>query len=235
MMHIRGSRKGIIMDFQELKIEYWPVEKLIPYVRNPRKNDAQVDKMVGAIREFGFRIPIVAKSDGSVVDGHLRLKAAQNLGLSEVPVVLADELTEAQVKAFRLLANRVFGENDDDGLPLDEKYISKIDIPQYEPTGKHVELMGDCCMTERYEQFIKDVDASSCSDAVKSFLRLAATRHIKFNYRAIAEYYANDADAEVQNLFERLALVIIDYDDAMKYGYVKISKELENIVGVADE
>jgi ParB-like chromosome segregation protein Spo0J len=58
--------------------------------------------MAAAIREFGFRIPIVAKSDGSVVDGHLRLKAARKLGLTEVPVALADELTDAQIKAFRL-------------------------------------------------------------------------------------------------------------------------------------
>lgn len=89
-----------------LKVETWPIDKLIPYYRNPRKNDEQVDRMVSAIKEFGFRIPVVAKSDGSVVDGHLRLKAAQKLGMKEVPVALADELNDAQVKAFRLLANR---------------------------------------------------------------------------------------------------------------------------------
>lgn len=89
-----------------LKTESWPIERLVPYARNPRKNDEQVERMVAAIREFGFRIPVVAKSDGTVVDGHLRLKAARKLGLTEVPVALADELTEAQVKAFRLLANR---------------------------------------------------------------------------------------------------------------------------------
>ena len=65
-------------------------DSLIEYARNPRKNDAVVDKMVACIEEFGFRIPIVAKSDGSVVDGHLRLKAAKKLGLKEVPVVVAD-------------------------------------------------------------------------------------------------------------------------------------------------
>ena len=65
-----------------------------------------VYKMVACIKEFGFRIPIVAKSDGSVVDGHLRLKAAKKLGLKEVPVVIADDLSEAQVKAFRLVANQ---------------------------------------------------------------------------------------------------------------------------------
>jgi len=89
-----------------LKTESWPMERLVPYARNPRKNDEQVERMVAAIREFGFRIPVVAKSDGTVVDGHLRLKAARKLGLTEVPVALTDELTDAQVKAFRLLANR---------------------------------------------------------------------------------------------------------------------------------
>ena len=90
----------------KLTVEQWPIDRLIEYVRNPRKNDAKVDQMAAAIREYGFRIPIVAKSDGSVVDGHLRLKAARKLGLTEVPVALADELTDAQIKAFRLIANR---------------------------------------------------------------------------------------------------------------------------------
>lgn len=89
-----------------LKIEQWPIEKLTPYARNPRKNDEAVPKMAGLIREFGFKVPIVARSDGTVIDGHLRLKAASHLGMPQVPVVLADEWTEAQVKAFRIAVNR---------------------------------------------------------------------------------------------------------------------------------
>lgn len=85
----------------------WPLERLIDYARNPRKNDHAVDRVAAAIKEFGFRVPIVAKSDGLVVDGHLRLKAARKLGLAEVPVVLADDLTDAQVKAFRISVNRM--------------------------------------------------------------------------------------------------------------------------------
>lgn len=90
-----------------MKTESWPLERLIDYARNPRKNDHAVDRVAAAIREFGFRVPIVAKSDGLVVDGHLRLKAARKLGLAEVPVVLADDLTDAQVKAFRISVNRM--------------------------------------------------------------------------------------------------------------------------------
>lgn len=90
-----------------LIFDNWPIERLVFYARNPRKNDHAVDKVAAAIREFGFRVPICAKSDGTIVDGHLRLKAAKKLGLTEVPVVLADDMTEAQIKAFRLSVNKM--------------------------------------------------------------------------------------------------------------------------------
>jgi ParB-like chromosome segregation protein Spo0J len=90
----------------DTQVEQWPIEKLILYVRNPRKNDAAVDRMCASIREFGFKIPVLARSDGEVVDGHLRLKAARKLAVSEIPVILCDEWSEAQVKAFRLMVNR---------------------------------------------------------------------------------------------------------------------------------
>src|SRR5208283_2877933 len=86
--------------------------RLVFYARNPRKNDAVVDRMCSSIREFGFKIPCLARSDGEVVDGHLRLKAARQLGswpggdTTAIPVILCDEWTPAQVKAFRLMVNR---------------------------------------------------------------------------------------------------------------------------------
>jgi DNA modification methylase len=112
-----------------LTVEHWPLERLIPYARNPRKNDQAVDRMCAAIREFGFRIPVVARSDGTVVDGHLRLKAAIRLGLPDVPVALADDLTEAQIKAFRLLANRsaAWAEWDDELLALELHDLKGLD------------------------------------------------------------------------------------------------------------
>ena len=84
--------------------------------------------MAAAIKEFGFRIPIVARSDGSIIDGHLRLKAAQRLGLTEVPVALADDLSEAQIKAFRLLANRsvAWAEWDNELLSLELKDLQDL-------------------------------------------------------------------------------------------------------------
>jgi DNA modification methylase len=94
---------------QPPQIEVWQVSRLVFYAGNPRKNDAAVDRMVASIREFGFKIPVLARSGGEVVDGHLRLKAAKKLGITEVPVILCDEWTEAQVKAFRLMVNRSVG------------------------------------------------------------------------------------------------------------------------------
>src|ERR1017187_437319 len=103
------------------RTELWPIERLVFYARNPRKNDAAVDRMAASIREFGFKIPVLARSDGEVVDGHLCLKAAKKLGLKEVPVILCDEWTPAQVKAFRLMVNRsvTWAEWDEDLLSLE--------------------------------------------------------------------------------------------------------------------
>jgi hypothetical protein len=87
-------------------IEVWPIERLVPYVKNPRKNDSALTRMCGSIEQFGFKIPCLVRSDGEVIDGHLRLKAANKLRIKEVPVILCDEWTPAQVKAFRLMVNR---------------------------------------------------------------------------------------------------------------------------------
>ena len=114
------------------RIELWPTSRLIPYARNPRKNDHAVDQMAGAIIEFGFRIPIIAKSTGEVVDGHLRLKAALRLGLEQVPVILADDLTPVQIKALRILANRsaTWADWDEDllRLELEELKLDDFDL-----------------------------------------------------------------------------------------------------------
>lgn len=118
------------MAASELSLQHWPIERLIDYARNPRKNDHAVEQMASVITEFGFRIPVVAKSTGELVDGHLRLKAARRLGLTTVPVVLADELTDSQIKAFRLLANRsaTWAEWDDALLALELEDLKLADF-----------------------------------------------------------------------------------------------------------
>src|SRR5260370_691025 len=106
------------------QVQIWHIDRLVFYARNPRKNDAAVDRMCGSIREFGFKIPVLARSDGTVVDGHLRLKSPRKLGswpggdTTGIPVILCDEWTEAQLKAFRLLVNRSVAWADWDAEPL---------------------------------------------------------------------------------------------------------------------
>ncbi len=98
--------EGIVPHKTPTEIQIWPIDKLVFYARNPRKNDAAVDRMCGSIREFGFKIPCLVRSDGEVIDGHLRLKAARKLGIADIPIILCDEWTPGQVKAFRLMVNR---------------------------------------------------------------------------------------------------------------------------------
>ena len=76
----------------QLEIQIWPIDRLVLYARNPRKNDAVVDRMCSSIREFGFKIPALAPRDGEVVDGHLRIKAARKLRMTAIPVILCERV-----------------------------------------------------------------------------------------------------------------------------------------------
>jgi DNA modification methylase len=97
----------------DLQVRSWPVDKPIPYARNSRKiPERAIDKVAASIKEFGWRSAIVVDKDGVIICGHTRLLAAKKLGLREVPVHVADNLTPAQVKAYRLMDNRSHEETD---------------------------------------------------------------------------------------------------------------------------
>ena len=83
------------------------LEEIKPYEKNPRNNDNAVDAVAASIREFGFKVPIIIDKDNVIVAGHTRYKAAKKLGLKTVPCIKADDLTDEQVKAFRLADNKV--------------------------------------------------------------------------------------------------------------------------------
>ena len=89
-----------------MKIVDKPIEWLRPYENNPRNNEQAVEAVADSIKEFGFKVPIVATIDGEIVNGHTRFKAAKFLKLKTVPVLIADDLTEEQIKAFRLADNK---------------------------------------------------------------------------------------------------------------------------------
>lgn len=110
----------------------------------------------------------------------------------------------------------------------DKRYSKKIALPQYLPS-KNKPAIAELCDFTKYSKLIHDINNSNVSEDEKKFLRFAASRHIVFNYSKIADYYAH-ADAEMQRLMEQSALVIIDIDDAIANGYVKLSKNIQQIL-----
>lgn len=230
---------------------------LKPYANNPRDNESAVEPVANSIKEFGFKVPIVATSDGEIINGHTRFKASKLLGLKKVPVIISDDLTEEQIKAFRLADNKTgelagwneellakelekldfnleqfgfekladeFDEEDNEEDP----YTSKITTPTYEPTGEEVYLQ-DLVDTAKRDELIRKIQTADIPSDIEEFLKNAAQRHLRFNYRNIAEYYAS-APKEVQELFEDSALVIIDYNKAIENGYLKLTEAIESMI-----
>ena len=110
-----------------MEIKNIPIHEIIPYENNPRKNDAAVDAVAESIREFGFRNPVILDKNNVVVCGHTRLKAAEQLGLKTIPCLYADDLTEDQIRAFRLVDNKTAEFADWDFGKLEEELV-KIDM-----------------------------------------------------------------------------------------------------------
>lgn len=244
----------------KLKIVYKKIEELVPYANNPRLNDGAVEAVANSIKEFGWRVPVILGADNVVAAGHTRIKAAQQLGIKDVPCVMADDLSPEQQKALRLADNKVgelaswdmakldeelaqidmdmeqFGFTqltEDDVNEVDDTYANDIPIPQYEITGANPEL-ADLCDESKALELMERIEQADVPDDIKEFLRKAATRHYAFNYRNVAEYYAH-APKEVQELMEESALVVIDYDNAMRNGYVRLSAQLESLIGEEQE
>jgi len=113
-----------------MHVELRDIATIRPYDKNPRINDGAVDAVAASLRQFGFRQPIVVDSDGVIVCGHTRWKAAQKLGLAKVPVHVATDLTPEQVRAYRLADNKTaeLAEWDMDLLPIELKDLQAADF-----------------------------------------------------------------------------------------------------------
>lgn len=111
-----------------MEIKNIKLEDLKPYEKNPRKNDEAVQYVAESIKQFGFKVPIIIDKNNVIVAGHTRFKAATQLGLKEVPCIVADDLTDEQIKAFRLADNKVSEKSEWDFELLDEELKDIIDI-----------------------------------------------------------------------------------------------------------
>ena len=159
-----------------------PLSDIRPYERNPRKNDGAVQAVAESIRQYGFLVPLVISADHEIITGHTRYKAAQLLKLKTVPCVIADELTDEQIRAFRLVDNKVgeLAEWDVDLLPLELAEIAE-----------DLSVFGFETVTD--EEFGEDFTLDD--GGKKPFQQISLTLHDKqaaLLHTAIAHVYANE-------------------------------------------
>lgn len=204
--------------------------------------------------------PLLVEEDGTIKCGNKRFRALVKNGVKVVPadyVRRISDYTPEEVREFILQDNLQRGDWDVDkllaqysadelkalgggfdeliaefaarGAESEFEYSSKIEAPQYNITGDNPELE-ELYDTEKADALAKEIDEADVPKKVKAFLKVAAMRHVVFNFRNIAEYYAH-ADAKVQRLMEKSALVIIDFEDAIRNGFVIVSERMAALRG----
>lgn len=238
-----------------MKVINKKISELKPYKKNAKKHDkVQVERIAESIKEFGFTQPVLIDKDCVVVAGHGRILGAKKAGLTEVPTVCMEDLTEEQIKAYRLIDNKLNESPWDEILLLQElsgidgidmevfgdwglskqqneeekkKYTRKINAPIYDIKGENpdISLLYDDKKTKR---LIERIEASDLDEEQKQFLKIAAYRHTVFDYGKIAEFYCHQTK-EVQELMEESALIILDYNRAYELGYVGMMNDLFNM------
>jgi ParB-like chromosome segregation protein Spo0J len=220
--------------------------------RHPEKN---LKAIKGSLAKFGQQKPIVIDSKNVVIAGNGTLEAAKELGWTHIDVVVT-ELDELGKMAFALADNKTselaewdddtlryqldwldkqdfnssdigfddFSLDDDKTKDYEDAYTKKIKSPIYEPKGKKPELeeLLDYLKTKK---LIEEIEQSNIDDDIKDFMIKSAYRHTVFRYDKIAEYYAH-APKDVQGLMEKSALIIIDFNQAIENGFVKLTENL---------
>jgi hypothetical protein len=218
---------------------------------------AQQDAMKGILDQVGWvQSVIVNRTTGHLVDGHLRVSLALREDLPTIPVAyveltpeeealvlatldplaalavtdkekLAELLAEVSVKPQELgqMLDSMAGISAGDLDSAGNAYTAEVNVPQYEITGErpNIEQLYD---DNKASALRAAVESANIPQELKQFLIAAAGRHIVFDYSKIAEYYAH-ASADVQRLFEESALVVIDFDDAIKGGYVRLGNTID--------
>lgn len=245
------KQKHITEPYKDMPIVWRPIKELKPYKKNAKKHTKeQVKQIANSIQEFGFTQPVLIDKQNNVVAGHGRILGAKQAGYEQVPTLCLDDLTEEQIKAYRLADNKLNESEWDDVLlqeELDEldqemmalfgfdfakqveeeekqKYTRKINAPLYEPKGEEPDIT-ELIDISKTKELLQEIENSSVTKKQKQFLKFAAYRHLCFDYGKIAEYYCHQ-NKEMQELMEESALVILDYDRAYELGYVNLMNGL---------
>lgn len=243
-----------------MEIIYRKVKELRKLSNNPRTiSSEQLGILKESILHnpdyFEARPLILSDRTGEfvIIAGNQRYEASMQIGLVEVPTVLIRGLTEERETEIMIRDNVNNGQWDKElldswnidclaewgadidlnfNLPTDDEesqYTKKIEAPVYEP--KRDEQPEECTLIDcaKYDDLMQEIECSCVPSPVKEFLKIAATRHIVFDYGEIAEYYAH-ASTEVQEMMERSALVIIDFNKAIDNGYTKLKNDIYEIM-----
>lgn len=215
---------------------------------NPRIiKDDKFSKLVTSIKEFPEMLdirPIVVNSDMVILGGNMRYKACKEAGLKEIPIIIADNLTEEQQKEFLIKDNVSGGEWDWDilanewdseqleewglDLPknkeLNEEDLFDIELPLYTPSEIKPEI-NELVNLDKTKLLIDKINLLDINDELREFLRIRASFFADFNFQKIADYFHKE-NKEVQEIFKDLGLVILSPKEALKKGFIELSELL---------
>lgn len=235
------------------KIERRQLDTITEYPHNPRvitkKGLADLKR---SIDKFGLAEPLVINTDGILIGGHARYQVLKSQGVTEVDAYVPErELSEEEYRELNIRLNRnIAGSFDFDilanefdlpdliewGFELtdfdlnDSTYSRDTKTPIYEPSNDKP-ILSELINNNKTNELIIEIEKSGISDDEKQFLILSAYRHNVFDYSKIADYYANST-GELQELMQKSALVIIDFDKAIENGFVET---IENILDIQAE
>lgn len=214
------------MNTNEMNIVYRKVTEITPYENNPRINDASVDAVANSIEEFGFKVPIVIDKNNVIINGHTRLKAALKLGLTEVPTIMADDLTEEQVKAFRIADNKVGETSEWDISKLKKELdgIKDIDMTDFnidfeEINAKFSQLTDSTNLTE--DNF--DIE-KALEEAEEPTSKLGDIYKLGNHYLMCGD---STKEADVKKLLQngQVDLVVTDPPYNVNFGRIKVTTD----------
>ena len=162
------------------QVVYQDISQIHPYENNPRNNEAAIEPVAQSIKRFGFRVPILIDGKGTIIAGHTRYEAAKRLGMDKVPCIRVDDLTDAQIRAYRIADNKVAEASswNDDVLRAEMDALKALDVDLTDTGFSEVELDGllrevedadfEEFFTEPVQQPLKAADAGQSTETQQS-------------------------------------------------------------------